>query len=98
MLTQIEPILSDKEKDEVKRVAKELLAKLKAEKLVLDWRLKTQTKADVERTIRDFYIKLPKAYSPDLKKDKRVKTYAHIYENYFWAGQSVYLGMSAGAH
>ena len=56
------------------------------------------TKADVERTIRDFYIKLPKSYTPDLKKDKRVKTYAHIYENYFGAGQSVYQGMSAGLH
>lgn len=90
LLTQPEPELSDKEKGEVKKVAKDLLAKLKAEKLVLDWRLKTQTKADVERTIRDFYIKLPMAYTPDLKKDKRVKTYAHIYENYFGAGQSIY--------
>ena len=90
LLTQPELELSEKEKGEVKKVAKELLAKLKAEKLVLDWRLKTQTKADVERTIRDFYIKLPTAYTPDLKKDKRVKTYAHIYENYFGAGQSIY--------
>ncbi|WJJ93974.1 type I restriction endonuclease subunit R [Neopusillimonas aromaticivorans] len=98
LLTQPEPELSDKEKDEVKKVAKELLAKLKAEKLVLDWRLKTQTKADVERTIRDFYLKLPKSYSSDLKKNKRVKTYAHIYENYFGAGQSVYQGMSTGAN
>lgn len=98
LLTQPEPALSDKEKDEVKKVAKELLAKLKAEKLVLDWRLKTQTKADVERTIRDFYIKLPKSYTSDLKRDKRVKTYAHIYENYFGAGQSIYQGMSAGVH
>lgn len=98
LLTQPEPALSDKEKDEVKKVAKELLAKLKAEKLVLDWRLKTQTKADVERTIRDFYIKLPKSYTSDLKRDKRVKTYAHIYENYFGAGQSIYQGMPAGGH
>jgi type I restriction enzyme R subunit len=90
LLTQPEPQLSEKEKDEVKKVAKELLAKLKAEKLVLDWRLKAQTKADVERTIRDFYIKLPKTYTPELKKEKRVKTYAHLYENYFGAGQSVY--------
>ena len=90
LLTQPELELSEKEKGEVKKVAKELLAKLKAEKLVLDWRLKAQTKADVERTIRDFYIKLPTAYTPDLKKDKRVKTYAHIYENYFGAGQSIY--------
>ncbi|MFN3326680.1 MAG: type I restriction endonuclease subunit R [Bryobacteraceae bacterium] len=98
LLTQPEPELSEKEKDEVKRVAKDMLAKLKAEKLVLDWKLKTQTKADVERTIRDFYIKLPEAYTPELKKDKRARTYAHIYENYSGAGQSVYQAMDAGWH
>ncbi|WP_033535246.1 type I restriction endonuclease subunit R [Bordetella trematum] len=98
LLTQPEPPLTEKEKDEVKKVAKGLLTKLKAEKLVLDWKLKAQTKADVERTIRDFFIQLPKAYTIELKKEKRAKTYAHIYENYFGAGQSVYQGMSAGMH
>ncbi|MCB4810975.1 type I restriction endonuclease subunit R [Methylovorus menthalis] len=98
LLTQPEPKLSDKEVDEVKKVAKELLAKLKAEKLVLDWKLKTQTKADVERTIRDYFIKLPSTYTPELRKEKRVKTYyAHIYENYSGGGRSIYGGMSAGA-
>ena len=98
LLTQPEPELTGKEKDEVKKVAKDMLAKLKAEKLVLDWKLKTQTKADVERTIRDFYIRLPEAYTPELKKEKRAKTYAHIYENYFGAGLSVYQGIGAAAH
>lgn len=98
LLTQPEPELTEKEKDEVKKVAKDMLAKLKAEKLVLDWKLKTQTKADVERTIRDFYIKLPGAYTPELKKDKRAKTYAHSYENYFGAEQSVYQGVGVAAH
>ena len=98
LLTQPEPELTEKEKDEVKKVAKDMLAKLKAEKLVLDWKLKTRTKADVERTIRDFYIRLPGAYTPELKKEKRAKTYAHIYENYFGAGLSVYQGMGAAAH
>ncbi len=90
LLTQPEPKLSEKEKNEVKKVAKALLDKLKAEKLVLDWKLKAQTKADVERTIRDFFIQLPAPYTPALRKDKRVRTYAHIYESYFGAGQSVY--------
>jgi len=53
-----------------------------------------QTKADVERTIRDFYIQLPAAFTPALKREKRAKTYAHIYENYFGAGRSVYQGVS----
>jgi type I restriction enzyme R subunit len=98
LLTQPEPALTEKEKDEVKKVAKDMLAKLKAEKLVLDWKLKTRTKADVERTIRDFYIRLPGAYTPELKKEKRAKTYAHIYENYFGAGLSVYQGVGVAAH
>lgn len=90
LLTQPEPALSEKEKDEVKKVARSLLVKLKAEKLVLGWQLKMQTKADVERTIRDFYIQLPPAYTPQLKKDKRARTYAHLFENYFGAGRSIY--------
>lgn len=95
LLTQPEPELSEKEKDEVKKVAKELLSKLKAEKLVLDWKLKTRTRADVERTIRDFYTKLPTPYTPVLKKVKREKTFAHIFENYRGSGQSVYQQASA---
>lgn len=90
LLTQPEPKLTDKEKDQVKKVAKELLAKLKAEKLVLDWKLKTQTKADVEKTIWQCFRALPATYTPALQKEKRIKTYAHIYENYFGAGRSVY--------
>lgn len=97
LLTQPEPVLTDKERDEVKTVAKELLAKLKAEKLVLDWKLKAQTKADVERTIRDSYLRLPSTYTQALKKIKRVSTYAHIYESYHGAGHSIYQGVAAGA-
>lgn len=94
LLTQPEPKLSDKEKAEVKKVAREMLAKLKIEKLKDGWQLKMQTKADVERTIRDLYIQLPAAFTPALKREKRAKTYAHIYENYFGAGRSVYQGVS----
>lgn len=90
LLTQPEPKLTDKEKDQVKKVARELLDKLKAEKLVQGWQIKMQTKADVERTIRDFFRFLPEPYTPEIKKEKRSRTYAHIYENYFGAGRSVY--------
>lgn len=91
LLTQPEPKLTEKEKGEVKKVAQEMLARLKAEKLkVIDWRLKMQARADVERTIWAYCRKLPSPYSIDLKREKRVRTYAHIYENYFGAGRSVY--------
>jgi type I restriction enzyme R subunit len=45
----------------------------------------------VERTIRDAYLDLPKpAYTDELRKEKRVLTYAHIYDNYFGTGKSVF--------
>lgn len=96
LLTSPEPKLTKKEKDEVKKVAREMLQKLKAEKLkVIDWRLKMQARADVESTIWAYCRKLPDPYSLDLKREKRIRTYAHIYENYFGAGRSVYQQQSA---
>lgn len=90
ILTQPEPKLDARDKAEVKRVAKALLAKLKREKLVLDWRLKPPVRADVERTIRDYYRTLPSAYSEQLRREKRTLTYAHIYDNYAGVGKSIY--------
>ena len=43
ILTRPEPALKKKEEAEVKRVVKELLATLKREKLVLDWRTAKRT-------------------------------------------------------
>lgn len=90
ILTKPEPTLSEKEVKEVKKVAKELLEKLKAEKLVLDWREKMQARADVQRTIRLALRTLPQVYSPELKRTKVNLTYAHIYDSYFGAGTSLY--------
>jgi type I restriction enzyme R subunit len=92
ILTQPEPKLTTKEKAEVKRIARGLLEKLKHKQLMaLDWRMKPPVKADVERTIRDAYLALPKpTYTDELRKEKRVLTYAHIYDNYFGTGKSVY--------
>ena len=41
ILTRPEPPLTEAEREAVKTVAKEMLAKLKAERLVIDWREKT---------------------------------------------------------
>lgn len=51
ILTKPEPSLSEKEREQVKAASRDLLAKLRAEKLVLDWRNKPQAAADVRRTI-----------------------------------------------
>ncbi len=91
LLTKPEPKLTPREKTEVKKVAKALLEKLKREKLVLDWRLKPNARADVERTIRDEFRALPQqAYTDEIRREKRNLTYAHIYDNYFGLGKSVF--------
>jgi hypothetical protein len=52
LLTKPEPKLTKPQEVAVKRIARALLAKLKREKLILDWRLKENAKADVRQTIR----------------------------------------------
>ena len=74
----------------MKKVAKDLLEKLKADKLVLDWRTKMQSRADVHRAIRNAFRTLPVNYSTDLKRVKVNLTYAHVYDSYSGSGQSVY--------
>jgi len=85
--------LNPTEIDQVKKVAKELLAKLKAEKLVLDWKRKEETRADVKVTISDIlYDKLPEpAYTEPDCDDRTKKVYMHIYDNYVDSKASVYV-------
>ena len=52
ILTKPEPVLTKTEEAEVKKVCRELLATLKREKLVLDWREKQQAKAGVMQTLK----------------------------------------------
>jgi hypothetical protein len=75
-----------------KKLAKKLLETLKEQKLVLDWKKRTQTRADVELTIEDYlWERLPNSkYDTQLKRDKTDKLYEHIYESYQGAGVSIY--------
>ena len=90
VLTQPDPVLSDEETREVKKIAKELLAKLKAGLLVIEWRTKQQARAAVHRAIRQSFGALPTPYSSDIKRVKVNRTYAHVYDSYSGVGQSVY--------
>jgi type I restriction enzyme R subunit len=90
LLTKPDPKLSRKEKAEVKEVARELLDTLKAERLVLDWRKRQQTRAGVQVTIRDTFYKLPDAYSDELFHQKCQLVYQHVYDSYYGAARSVY--------
>ncbi|MFH0819787.1 MAG: type I restriction endonuclease subunit R [bacterium] len=84
--------LNPDEVEKVKKVALELLAKLKAEKFVLDWKRKEETRADVKITIRDMlYDNLPEpAYSEQDCEDRTQKVYFHVYDNYVDAKINVY--------
>jgi type I restriction enzyme, R subunit len=91
LLTKPEVRMSSKERDKVKATARELLATLKKEKLVLDWRKRQQSRAEVRVTIEKVLDKgLPKAYTPDLFEQKTSAVFQHIYDAYYGAGRSVY--------
>lgn len=93
ILTRPEPPLNKKEKEEVKKVAREMIAKLKAERLVIDWRQKAQSKARVQQMIASYYNDLPSPpYTKELKLKKRELTFGHIYDSYSGSGRSVYQG------
>ena len=84
--------LNPAEVDQVKKVAKELLAKLKNEKLVLDWKKKQETQADVKITIQEIlYDELPEpTYSKEDCEDRTQKVYFHVYDNYVDEKVNVY--------
>ena len=91
ILIKPEMELSEKEKQQVKKVASQLLETLKKEKLVLDWRKKQQARADVLYTIEKVLDdELPRSYSTEVYRIKCEKAYQHIYDNYYGAGRSIY--------
>ncbi len=91
LLTKPGITLSKKEEIQVKKIAKDLLEKLKKEKLVLDWRKRQQSRAQVRLTIEDILDKgLPKIYTPELYSKKCDVIYQHIYESYYGVDKSIY--------
>jgi type I restriction enzyme R subunit len=82
--------LSEKEKNQIKKVARDILEKLK-NKLVLDWRKKQQARADVKVAIDDvLYTELPENYSTGEYQMKIDLVYRHVYDSYWGEGNSVY--------
>jgi len=68
--TRPELKLTKKEAQAVKKVARELLATLKKEKLVLDWRKRQQSRAAVRVCIEEVLDLLPRTYSPETYRQK----------------------------
>lgn len=84
--------LNPNEEEQVKKVAKELLIKLKLEKLTLDWKKKEEARADVKITIKDLlYDNLPEpTYSDRECEEKTQAVYMHVYDSYVDTRISVY--------
>jgi type I restriction enzyme R subunit len=90
ILTRPAPELSTEERAEVKKVARELLDKLK-QLLVLNWRQRAAARAQLKLAIEDALdVGLPRAYTPDLYKQKCSAVFEHIYEAYPEPGVNVY--------
>ena len=86
------PGLPEKEKNQIKRVAEELLAKLQSGKLVLDWRKKQQAKAAVRRLEieKELDKGLPESYSVSEYHERCNIVFQHFYDNYFGDGKSIF--------
>jgi type I restriction enzyme R subunit len=82
ILTRPAPALSPQERDEVKKVARDLLATIEGE-LVIAWRQRPASRSRVKLTIEDVLDDgLPSTYDPTTYKEKCRNVFEHIYENY----------------
>jgi type I restriction enzyme, R subunit len=91
ILTRPGPDLTPQETEAIKKVCKDLLAKLKTEKLVLAWRTKRTTRAAVQLEIAKMLdTGLPEKYTIDLYEQKCGVLFQHVLEKYPESGESVY--------
>jgi type I restriction enzyme R subunit len=91
LLTKPDLELADTERVEVKKGAQFLLARLKEEKLVIDWRKREQTRAAVRQMIEIALDEfLPRVYDKKLYGQKCQRIYQHVFDSYAGQGQSVY--------
>lgn len=91
LLTRPEIELSAKDRKLVKKAARDLLATLKKEKLVLDWRKRQQARAAVRVAISEMLdSELPDSFSKELYQQKCDLLYQHVYDSYFGQGRSIY--------
>jgi type I restriction enzyme R subunit len=82
ILTRPAPELSADERSEVKKVAKDLLERLKTI-LVLNWRQKAAARATLKLTIENVLDSgLPRAYEKVLYQEKCAALFEHVFEGY----------------
>ncbi len=82
ILTRPAPELSAEERAEVKKIARALLEKLQ-QLLVLNWRETVAARSRVKLAIEDLLDQgLPRAYTPELYKQKCSAVFEHVFETY----------------
>ena len=82
--------LSGEEQGEVKKVARDLLPRLK-ELLVLNWRGKASARSQIKLAIEDILDSgLPRVYTPDVYQQKCSALFEHVYESYPERDHGVY--------
>ncbi|HMJ90094.1 MAG TPA: DUF559 domain-containing protein, partial [Candidatus Acidoferrum sp.] len=82
ILTRPAPELSADERTEVKKVARDLLDRLKA-LLVINWRQKSSARSTLKLAIEDVLdTGLPRAYTPELYQQKCSALFEHVFESY----------------
>jgi type I restriction enzyme R subunit len=91
ILTKPEPELSEKERDQVKAVCRDLLQALKDEKLVIDWTKKEKARGAVRQAIEVILDGgLPDAYDETVFSTKCDTLYRHVFDAYQGGGESIY--------
>lgn len=95
ILTRPAPELTTEEREEVKKIAHQLLEKLHG-LLVLGWRQKISTRARVKIEIENALdAGLPRAYTKELYAAKCSAVFEHVYQSYQGEGKSLYSGIYA---
>ena len=90
ILTRPAPELSTSERAEVKKVACELLSRMR-QILVLDWRQKASARSQLKIAIEDTLdTGLPRVYLPEIYKQKCSAVFEHFYEHYTDKDESIY--------
>jgi type I restriction enzyme R subunit len=90
ILTRPAPELSAEERAEVKKVARDLLTRLK-ELLVLNWRKKPAARSALRLAIEDSLdTGLPSSFAPELYREKCAAVFEHVYESYPERNRGVY--------
>jgi type I restriction enzyme R subunit len=82
LLTRPGPDLAPEERDEVKKVARRLLDRVRAA-LVLDWRQRAQARAQVRLAIEDTLDEgLPRVFTPEIYHTKCEVLFEHVFEKF----------------